>query len=179
MPISKTGWEILIVRKSTQKRASDSKVRTVGLYHVFHDGVPVADLAGMTAESRGPSSNDTKGVRVKPGRYPLATQAGGKYSTLNYTSNANQAAIRKPGIELLDTGDRSEILIHPGIGFLASIGCINLCTDLPDATEPISYGGSRKRVIALIDDMKQFLANFPGADGKPIPKAFAVIEENL
>ncbi|MGF7147204.1 hypothetical protein FHS96_000813 [Sphingomonas zeicaulis] len=179
MPISNTGWEILIVRKSTQKRASDGKVRTIGLYQVFHDGAPVAELSGMTAESRGPSSNETKGVRIKPGRYPLATQAGGKYSTLNYTSNENQAAIRKPGIELLKTGDRSEILIHPGIGFLASIGCINLCKDLPDASEPISYGGSRRRVIALIDDMKQFLSGFPAADGEPIPNAFAVIEDNL
>jgi hypothetical protein len=85
--------------------------------------------------------------------------------------------LRRPGIELRNTGDRSEILIHPGIGFLASIGCINLCKILPDASEAISFGGSRKRVIAVIDNMRTFLgAGFPTKDGRPIPHAFAVIE---
>jgi len=169
-------WEIRVTRQSTQRRASDGKVRTVGTYQVFHDGTPVPGLAGMTAESRGPGSNTEKRRRIAPGTYKLATQDGGKYATIGYTSNANPAALRRPGVELTGTGTRSEILIHPGIGFLASVGCINLCKNLPNAGEPISFAGSRQRVIAMIDDMKSFLgASFPNRDGRPIPNAFAVI----
>ena len=177
MPIKGSGWELHIERKSIQKRASDSKIRTVGSYQVFHDGAPVAGLAGTTAESTGEGSNTIKGRRIAAGRYLLATQNGRKYATLAYTANANPAALRRPGIELLGTEPRSEILVHPGIGYLASVGCINLCRILPNASEPISFGGSRDRVIAIIDDMKVFLgAKFPNADGKQIPKAFAVID---
>lgn len=176
MAITGRGWEILISRTATQRRASDGKVRTVGTYQVFHAGVPVPGLAGMTAESAGPGSNSVKGRRIAAGTYKLATQNGGKYATINYTRNQNPAALRRPGVELLKTGTRSEILIHPGIGFLASIGCINLCTSLPNAGEPISFPGSRKRVIAMIDDMKAFVAGFPASDGLPIPNANAVIE---
>ena len=177
MPITGSGWEILIKRSATQRRASDGKVRTIGTYQVFHDGTPVPGLAGMTAESKGPGSNSTKKVRIAPGRYRLATQNGGKYCTIGYTANTNPAALRRPGVELMGTGTRAEILIHPGIGFLASVGCINLCKSLPTADEPISFGGSRTRVIAMIDDMASFLgAGFPATNGLPIPNAFAVIE---
>lgn len=176
MLITNNGWEILIQRQSTQTRQSDGKVRTVGRYQVFNDGVAVGELVGTTAESRGPGSNSIKGVRIAPGTYPLATQDGGKYATIDYSPNANHTALRRPGIELHHTNSRSEILIHPGIGFLASIGCINLCKILPDATEPISFGGSRARVIALIDNMREFLGNeFPTRDGRSIPRAFAII----
>ena len=177
MPITGTGWEILIKRQDVQKRSSDGKQRTVGLYQVYHDGMPVPELSGMTAESRGPSSNAIKGRRIETGRYPLWTQDGSNYATIGYTDNANHAALRRPGIELRKTGNRSEILIHPGTGFLASIGCINLCKSLPDGSEPISYDGSRKRVIAVIDDMKAWLgATFPAKNGLIIPGAFAVID---
>ena len=174
MAITGRGWEILISRTATQRRASDGKVRTVGTYQVFHAGVPVPGLAGMTAESAGPGSNSVKRRRIAAGTYPLATQNGGRFATINY--NRNPAKLRRPGVELLNTGTRSEILIHPGRGFLSSIGCINLCTSLPKAGEPISFPGSWKRVIAMIDDMTAFLAGFPARDGLPIPNAFAVIE---
>lgn len=178
--ISGIGWEILIERQSTQQRASDGKVRTVGRYQVYNDGVAIAGLSGTTAESRGPSSNSTKEVRILPGTYPLATQDGKKYATIGYSPSANQAALRRPGVELLKTGSRSEILIHPGIGFLASVGCINLCKILPDASEPISFGGSRARVIAMIDNMRQFLGpDFPDQNGRAIDRAFAIIEEQF
>lgn len=176
MPISKKGWEILIVRTGTQRRPSDGKVRTLGTYQVYHDGKAVPGLAGMTAEPRGPGSTTVRSRRIAQGHYPLATQSGGKYSTLHYTQNPNPAALRRPAIELLRTAARSEILIHPGIGFLSSVGCINLCTSLPNSAEPISFPGSRRRVIALIDDMKAFLGSaFPRKDGQAIPRAAAVI----
>jgi hypothetical protein len=83
----------------------------------------------------------------------------------------------KPGIELLKTGQRSEILLHPGQGFLASIGCINPCTSLPNADVRIDYVGSRQRVIALIENLKSYVGpTFPTTNGKAIKNAFIVID---
>jgi hypothetical protein len=179
MTISGQGWELHIVRQSVQERASDGKQRTIGQYQVFHDGQPASGLSGVTVESRGPGDNSEaeNGKRVEAGTYPLWTQDGSKYDTIGYNQSESTDARPKPGIELKDTGARTEILIHPGQGFLASIGCINLATNLPDADEPISYRGSRRRVIALIEDMKVFLANsFPTQNSKKIPNATAVID---
>lgn len=179
MAISGQGWELLIRRQSTQRRASDGKVRTIGTYQVFHDGQAVAGLAGVTAESRGRGDNSVamNGRRIEAGTYPLWTQDGTKYDTIGYVRNESTGARPKPGIELKGTGARAEILIHPGQGFLASIGCVNLATSLPNAGEPISYKGSRRRVIALIDDMRQFLgAGFPTQNSKRIAHASVVIE---
>jgi hypothetical protein len=176
MPIAGHGWEMLIERHRNQQRASDGKIRTVGKYRIFHDGAD-SGIAGMTAESRGPGTNTIKGRRIAPGRYALWAQDGGKYATIGHTSNANPSALRRPSVELKGTQPRSEILIHPGIGFLASVGCINLCKNLPNAAEPISFPGSRQRVIAMLDDLKAYLGpSFPDRDGKPIPRAFVVIE---
>ena len=49
MPIESVGWEMHIVRLTEQKRASDGKIRTVGTYQMFHDGVPQngKDLRGI------------------------------------------------------------------------------------------------------------------------------------
>jgi hypothetical protein len=179
MPISGQGWEILITRNAVQRRVSDGKKRTIGTYKVFHDGVPAADLAGVTAESRGPGDNSVaeNGKRIEAGRYPLFTQDGTKYDTIGYVESESTGVSPKPGIELKGTSARKEILIHPGQGFLASIGCINLATNLPNAAEMISYKGSRRRVIALIEDMKQFLAaDFPTKNGREIPNAAVVVE---
>lgn len=176
MPITGKGWEILIERQSVQRR--NGRARTVGTYRVFHDGVD-AGLSGTTAESGGPGDNSVakNRRRVEAGRYPLATQDGTKYDTYGYREDENPHVKPKPGIELTSTGKRSEILIHPGIGFLASVGCINLCTRLPDADEQIAYPGSRRRVIALIEDMKTFLGtSFPKVNGRRIPNAHAVID---
>jgi hypothetical protein len=180
MPINGQGWEFHIERRTTQRRLSDGKVRTVGTYQVYHDGRPVAGLSGTVAESRGPGDNSMarNGKRVEAGRYPLWTQDGTKYDTIGYVRNESVSARPKPGIELKDTGRRSEILIHPGVnGFLSSIGCINLCTRLPDAAEIIDYPGSRRRVIAVIEDMKAWLGKrFPLENGRRIPDAWAVID---
>lgn len=179
MPIAETGWELQIVRVHTQRRTNDRKARTVGRYPTFHAGVAAATLAGTTAESRGPRSNAVagNGKRTEPGRYPLFTQARTKYVTLSYTTNANRAALPRPGIELMNIGRRFEILIHAGIGFLSAIGCIKLCKILPDVAEPISFPGSRARVIAVIEDMKAFFgAGFPTTSVQAIPGAFAMVD---
>lgn len=179
MPITGQGWEMLISRQREDNR--NGRRRTVGKYKIFHNGQEqsAANLKGTVAETRGPGDNATAGNnrRVKAGRYPLNTQAGSKYVTLNYTRNTNPAAIPRPGIELGNTGNRSEILIHPGRGFLSSIGCINPSKSLPNASEDITFSTSRERTIAIIDDMRSFLgAQFPSRNGKPIPNAFVVIE---
>jgi len=181
MAITGIGWELHIVRKSEQKRASDGKRRTVGTYQIFHEGViqTGAGLSGMVAETRGPGANMPAGNnrRIEEGRYPLFTQDGTKYVTIGYKDSESTSAKPKPGIELKETGSRSEILIHPGQGFLSSIGCINPCTSLPDASEMIDFVPSRKRVIAIIDDLKGFTgAAFPTTNGKKIVNAFVVVE---
>jgi hypothetical protein len=80
-------------------------------------------------------------------------------------------------LELQDTGDRREILVHPGHGFLSSVGCINPCTSLPNSAELINYAGSRRRVIDLIENMKALIGKkFPKTNGKAIPGAYVVID---
>jgi lysozyme family protein len=184
MPLTGKGWELLIVRKEEQRRASDGKIRTVGSYQVHHDGKAVKGplMSGMVAESAGPGDNGKAGnrKRVEAGTYPLATQDGTKYDTTGYSESVSPRAKPKPGLELLKTGKRSEILIHPGQGFLASVGCLNLCKSLPQADEAIDYAGSRDRVIALIDDLREYVEAFGDErfpkNGKPIPGASVVIE---
>jgi hypothetical protein len=133
----------------------------------------------MVAECAGPSANAPagRGKRIEEGRYPLWAQAGTKYVTWGYRSESSPHVKPKPSLELKDTGERSEILIHPGKDFLRSIGCINLCTSLPDADEDIDYLGSRRRVIAVIEDLKSYLGQrFPRQNGRRIPDAFAVMD---
>jgi hypothetical protein len=70
-----------------------------------------------------------------------------------------------------------KVIIHPGQGFLANAGCINPCTSLPNAAELIDFVPSRKRVIAIINDLKAFTGRtFPTKNGKKIPNAFVVID---
>ena len=181
MPIKNEGWEFHIVRTSEQRRATDGKRRTVGSYQIFHNGVKQtgAGLSGTVAETRGPGANKPakNNRRIEPGRYPLFTQGGTKYVTHGFADSESTTAKPKPGLELKDTGQRSEILIHPGQKFLASVGCINPCTKQPKATELIDYVPSRKRVIAIINDLKNFAgANFPTKNGKRIPNAFVVVD---
>jgi hypothetical protein len=179
--ILREGWELLIKRRLEQTRGK--KVRTVGTYEVYHDGVLRTDLSlqGQMAESRGPGANRPRGngKRIEEGRYALATQgtSATKYHTFDYSSSDKKTAKPKPAFEITVPGPRTGILIHPGVGFLASIGCLNPCLNLPDASEDIDYVGSRKRVIALIDDMATFVGrDFPTSGERHIPRAFAVID---
>ena len=188
MPITGQGWEFHILRVTEQKRGSET--RTVGRYQVFHDGSPIAaitvdgvevPLFGTVAESKGPGQNATPATSANPsrilsGRYPLMTSGGPNYVTNGFRDDL-EIKPKMPGIELRKTGNRTAILIHPGKNeFLSSIGCINPCTSLPDASENIDYPGSRRRVVALIEDMKQFLGNVPAAGDVAILNAFTVID---
>lgn len=181
MPITGTGWELHIVRRAEQFNDGEGRSRTVGSYQVFHDGAAQSghDMSGTVAETHGPGANTpvNNGLRIEQGRYPLATWGGEQYVTYGYAENDDPDAVPKPGIELTHTGERTEILFHPGDGFLRSIGCINPCTSLPNGEEGIFYSGSRRRVVSVIEDMKSFVgADFPATNGKVIPNAFIVID---
>lgn len=181
MPITGTGWEIHVVRNSEQKRASDGKRRTVGSYQVYHDGVKQsgAGLSGTVAETRGPGANRPtgNGRRIEEGRYPIHTQDGEKYVTIGYRESEAANASPKPGLLVANTDQRVGIVIHPGQGFLSSIGCFNPCTSLPKAGEPIDYAPSRRRVIALIEDVKAWAGpRFPSQNGRRIPDAWIVVD---
>ena len=79
-------------------------------------------------------SEQLRGERCpKEDSYPLSTQDGVKYVTSGFTKNRNPTALPRPGLELNDTGRRSEILsIRVGGSFRAS-GGVNPCTSLPNA----------------------------------------------
>lgn len=181
MPITGHGWEMHIVRTAEQYRSSENRKRTVGNYRIFHDGVARSGYAmsGMVAETGGPGANTpvNNGLRIEQGRYPLATWGGDEYVTYGYNASDEAVAVPRPALELRSTGERTEILLHPGYDFLASIGCINPCTSLPDASEDITYAGSRRRVITIIQDIKAFVGNgFPATNGLSIQNAFIVID---
>lgn len=179
MPIKGIGWEFYIKRESEQDRGN--RRRTVGGYQIYHDGVKQngLGLSGTVAEARGPGKNKPKGngKRIEEGRYPLWTQDGDNYKTYNYKVSNKPKTTPKPSLELKATGARTEILIHPGYGFLASIGCINPCTSLPHKDENIDFVPSRDRVIAIIEDLKNYSGGaFPKKNGFEIPNAFVVID---
>lgn len=176
MPITGTGWELHITR-IREEVSPNGKPRTVGQYEVFHDGA-AQSLSGTCFETGGPGDNGKAGNNrcVEAGRYPLLTQDGGKYCTIGFTPNTNPAALRRPALELGDTGKRKEILIHPGRGFLSSVGCINPYKKVAKGAS-IDFIDSRTRTIALINDLTAFLGvKFPSKNGRPIPDAFVVID---
>lgn len=132
MPIVRSGWELHIQRQSQQTRSP--RVRTVGTYAIYHDGQARTGLAGISVESKGPGDNKVQGNgrRIEAGRYPIATHSGQHYVTIGYLISDDSDQTPKPGLELLHTQNRVGILVHPGHGFLASIGCINLSAPLGD-----------------------------------------------
>ena len=170
------GWELYIKRFYEQKRKT--KVRTIGHYQIFHNGVPTK-LYGMTVESPGPGNNKVAGNQkcVEAGTYQLATQDGQRYKTYDYKISQDVNVYPHPGFELLNTGNRKEILVHPGAGFLKSVGCINLTSEMVTEDNDMEFASSRWRVIAMIEDMKKFLNKFPEKNGIPISGAYVVIEE--
>jgi hypothetical protein len=171
-------WELRITRIGEQTR--NGRRRTVGRYQVFHDGAPVSTLKGALAETKGPGANAPAGNKrcIVAGTYNLHIQAGTRYVTIGYTSSLNHATLPRPGLLLLPTDQRVGILIHPGRGFLSSIGCLNPADALASPTSDIAFIDSRKRVIALIDDLKSFIGSgFPTQAGAKIPRAKVVIQQ--
>lgn len=169
-------WTLRVSRDGEQVRGD--RRRTIGTYLILHDGV-ATQLAGTTIEAKGPGDNLVRGNGrcLSPGVYPLATHEGQHYKTWDYMLDDDCDRTPKPGLGLLDTGARDDILVHPGHGFLSSIGCINLTAPLGGAAQDIPFIDSRTRVIAAIDDLKAFLGvDFPRHNGRAIPGACVEIE---
>jgi hypothetical protein len=170
-------WEMRIQRLREETGAN--KKRVVGTYQILHDGKAVAGLSGMTLETKGPGDNSHEGNNrcVEAGTYTLMTQDGPKYCTIDYSSSESYSTKgRKPALHLFPTGKRVGVLFHPGIGFLSSVGCINPTKTLGGPKQGMDYAESRKRVIAVIEDIKTILqTDFPTANGKKIPGAVITI----
>ena len=165
-------WKLMIRRKAEHRRSG--RRRVIGTYQVFHNGHPVQGLSGMSVESPGPGDNSRNANRrcIAPGVYGLATHDGERYCTIGYTANINPAALPRPGLLVTETGERDSILVHPGRGFLASAGCLNLTRPLWGGDDDMDFVESRNRVIALIEHMRASLAEqFPGENGQGIPTA--------
>ncbi len=180
MAITGTGWELLVKRLGLHQSHGTS--RTYATYQAFRDGQPVEALHGFLCECPGPGDNSTpgNGLRVEEGRYPLFTQFGTRYRTIGYSQDEDTPAVLPmPGILLKDTGHRTAILIHPGHPphlFLSSVGCLNLTHRL-EPSDLMNFWESRDRVIAMIEDLKDFDPDaFHGGHSKRIDKAAVVIE---
>jgi hypothetical protein len=182
MPIPNTGFVIHLRRVRQEKRASKKFPRTVGQYRCFWNGTAIAGLEGQIVERGGPGDNtdavgDKQDRRIAKGTYPLAFQSGTKYATQGYSSSSSHTALKRPGLLLKNTGQRDAILIHPGMDYVWSVGCLNPCSALTDAKSAVDFADSRKRVIAIIDAMRAKIGNgFPKAGGAPVPGAVIVID---
>jgi hypothetical protein len=171
-------WELVVERLCVQ--ADGVRRRTWGRYQVRRDGVAYPTLAGFMCECVGPGNNtiaDT-GLRIEPGRYRLTTQFG-RYRTTGYCQDPSEPGRDPmPAFRLEDTGGRVAILVHPGHPpnlYLSSVGCLNPTGPL-EADQDMDFHDSRARVIALIDDLRQFApAAFGTEVNTPIDGAFVVI----
>src|SRR5262249_55650482 len=171
------GWGLGITRQREDKRGT--KRRTVGTYQVFHDGSPQPNLSGTMVETKGPGDNSHAGNkrRIKAGTYPLRSHSGPKYVTFGFTTSTNPTALKRPALEVGKTARRAAILIHPGRGFLSSVGCFNPSKRLANAAADIDFADSRSRVLDLIHDLRVFLGEtFPPTNGIEIPLASIIIE---
>ncbi|MEG9524401.1 MAG: hypothetical protein MIL41_01260 [Hyphomicrobiales bacterium] len=177
-------WVLQIHRIRQERRAGQSFARTISKYQVFHDEAKVDDLLGFFVERQGPGDNSKTGVkehrRIAAGTYPISTHDGAgneKYKTIGYAGDSGIGSIPRPCIRLDETDRRSGILIHPGNGYLWSIGCFNPASTMTDASSNIRFSDSRSRVIAIIDDLKTYLgSSFPRANNRTVPNASIVIK---
>jgi hypothetical protein len=120
----------------------------------------------------GDNSEADNNRRIETGRYPLRTHSGPHYMTLRY-----QQSGKLPGFEVGKVTPRYGILVHPGRGFKASVGCFNPAKQLATAASVIERADSLPRVVAMIEDMKAFLAaSFPNQNDQPIPNAWIVVD---
>ena len=188
MPISGRGWEFLVQRLGLH--AHLGLTRTYGTYQVFLDGRSTG-LHGHVCECIGPGDNSQPSTperkrRIAQGRYPLTTQFGQSYRSVGYSADiAVPGTLRMPGVALVETGNRTAILIHPGhptppgdppYAWLSSIGCLNL-TKAIRTEEDMEFWESRARVIALLDSLRSFAPEaFVPTVNTLIPNACAVID---
>ena len=182
MTVPNKGFVIHLVRLRNEQRKISSRTyyRTVGEYRCYYNGALLNDeeLQGASAEPRGPGDNSAtgknRGRRIEAGTYPLGTHGfpGSKYHTFKYNKHKKPF----PGIYVHDTNVRIAILIHRGVGFKASVGCINLTKSLVGPHDDVGANNSFKHVDALIKYMAENLPDFPKTPGKRIPNARLIVE---
>ncbi len=179
--IPDSGFCIHLKRVRQERWSSASFARTIGEYRCYWNGAAIEGLKGQMVERPGPGDNTTEvgdnhDLRIRAGAYRLAIQNGVHYKTYNYDQNGTTyEQIPKPGLLLRDTEERSAILIHPGEGYVKSIGCLNPATGLTDADSAINFMDSRRQVITIIDTMKAKIGSrFPPSG--TIPEAIILIE---
>lgn len=175
-PLDPLGF-VIYVSRSREEQSGD-RARTIGTYRVTYAGQSIAGLEGTTVESKGPGNNAIagSGLRLETGAYPLATHQGSIFATIGYVLGETFEARPKPAIRLGETGARSVILIHPGIGFFGGSGTIVLSKKLEGPSSTVDPKDSRERVVALINAMKEKLTTgFPVTNDSRIPNAWVVI----
>ena len=174
-----TSWEIRIKRLGIQ--VSGDNTRTYATYQVLIDDKPVAALSGNLCERIGPSSTKpNSGKRIKSGKYPLSTQFGTNYKSIDFSDVTKPGGVKPmPGVLLMKTAPRSAILIHPShppTPYISSVGCLNP-TQPRTSKQNIDFIDSRSRIIALIDSLKAFAPDaFKKKQNTAIPGAFVTIE---
>lgn len=180
---TQSGFVLKIVREKMQHRTGKDFNRTIGYYQAFYDGQRLDELSGVAVERQGPGDNKKTGDkfdrRIKAGTYSLSTHRGssGKYATSKYANSSSPKLRPWPCIRVDGTGSRTGILIHCASGFAMTVGCINLSGKLPGGDSNIDFQDSRKRVIALIEVMREKLgAKFPSVSNVRIENAILIIE---
>ena len=176
-----SGWTFKVQRLREEKREGEGFKRTVGTYQVYHQGVAVAGLSGMTVERQGPGDNTLVGKRehrcIAAATYPLNSHATDNYRTVGYKSSG---AHPRPAIEVGDTDKRDGILIHPADGYGSTIGCINLAGALEDEDADIEFSDSFRRVVDVINDLKRFLGGvIPAGDGEPLANCSLIVQDPI
>jgi hypothetical protein len=172
-------WTFLVQRVRQERREGEGFSRTIGTYHVMHNGVPVPGLSGTTVERQGPGDNGDVGKAehrcIAAGSYPISSHSTVKYKTVGYRRSGQHP---RPALEIGNTGKREGILIHPADGYASTIGCINLASGLTDADADIDFTDSLRRVIDVIDDLARFCGgSLPKGDGVSIGGAEFLIRD--
>jgi len=179
--IPSDGFCIHIKRLRQEKRTLANHARTVADYQCFWNGAAIDELKGQIVERGGPGDNsteigDNRDLRIRQGAYRLAIHNGGNYKTYGYKENGTTYEEKpKPALLLMDTDERSAILIHPGEDYVRSIGCLNPASGLTNADSAINFINSRTQVINIIKALKLKMGtNLPKSG--VIPDATVLIE---
>jgi len=179
VPVLPGGWVFVVQRLREELRPGKRFRRTVGTYQVYRNGKPVSGLSGTTVERQGPGDNGATGKRqhrcIEAATYALFTHDTDNYSTVDYETNGDHP---RPAIEVGGTGRRIGILIHPASGYGSTIGCVNLSDHLANANSDFSLADSTHRVIAVIEDLKDFNGGtLPSSEGVTLANCHLVVRD--
>jgi hypothetical protein len=104
----------------------------------------VADLLIIAAKD-GPSMSESR-----PGE-TVSTRHKMRSTTLRSNINPEGRALVLAYSFRIKTRNRKGIVIHPGMDFVSSIGCLNPSGELKNKASNIDFDDSRARVVAMID----------------------------